>query len=81
MHRVTPVVIVTVVSLIIIIIIIVQLDFALHDIPQVFSFPNNIECVGRKKYTNCSVANWLLTNKQQNIPVPLCQTVQESCEL
>lgn len=39
MNRVTQVVIVTVVSLII-----VQLDFALHDIPQVFSFPNNIEC-------------------------------------
>lgn len=49
MNRVTPVVIVTLVSLIIIIIIIVQLDFVLHDIPQVFSFPNNIECGEEKK--------------------------------
>lgn len=48
MNRVTPVVIVTLVSLIIIIII-VQLDFVLHDIPQVFSFPNNIECGEEKK--------------------------------
>lgn len=44
MNSVTQVVIVTVVSLFII----VQLYFVLHDIPQVFSFPNNIECEWKK---------------------------------